>query len=53
MAEVRLERITKIFGKDIIAAKDINLVMSHGELLLFWEACLLPCAINTLVMPIG
>lgn len=30
MAEVRLEHITKIFGKDVIAAKDINLEI-HGE----------------------
>jgi multiple sugar transport system ATP-binding protein len=31
MAEVRLENITKIFGKDIIAAKDINLTVKDKE----------------------
>ncbi|MCK4232812.1 sn-glycerol-3-phosphate ABC transporter ATP-binding protein UgpC [candidate division WOR-3 bacterium] len=31
MAEVKLEHITKIFGKDIVAAKDINLVIKDKE----------------------
>lgn len=31
MAEVRLESITKIFGKDIVAAKDINLIIKDKE----------------------
>lgn len=33
MAEVKLEHITKIFGKDIVAAKDINLVIKDKEFL--------------------
>ncbi len=31
MAEVKLEHITKIFGKDVIAAKDINLAIHEEE----------------------
>ncbi len=31
MAEVRLEHITKIFGKDVVAAKDINLEIRDEE----------------------
>lgn len=31
MAEVRLEHITKIFGKDVVAAKDINLEIHEEE----------------------
>lgn len=31
MAEVKLEHITKIFGKDVIAARDINLAIHEEE----------------------
>ncbi len=34
MAKVILEHITKVFGKDFVAAKDINLSISDREFVL-------------------